>query len=193
MDKTYRNIRSLTIAALLTALIWLLTFTPLGFTIPFFGISMTFVHIPMIVGILAEGLGVGTLLGGMFGLASLTKNLLQPTSIYSPMLQNPLVSVLPRLLIAPISYCILLMLRKLFPGKRKLQYTITAICAALTNTILTLSAFSLSYALNSGVINEKISIASIWALAANCPIEAFSAAVVGVAVMTALDKVYKKA
>ena len=32
-----------------------LTISPIGFTLPFFGISMTFNHIPMIIGTLMEG------------------------------------------------------------------------------------------------------------------------------------------
>lgn len=190
-SSSFARIRKLTVTALLTAIIWLLTFTPIGFTIPFFGLGMTFVHIPMIVGTMMEGLGVGTVLGGMFGLASLFKNTTQPASIYSPMLQNPLISVLPRLLIAPMCYLVLLLSRRLFPGKRKLQYTIAAVSGALFNTLFTLSAFSINLALNPGAA-EGATYASIWALTANCPIECVSAALVSVAVMTALDKIYKR-
>ena len=61
---THAQVRRLTVCAMLTAIIWLLTVSPIGFTLPFFGISMTFNHIPMIIGTLMEGLGVGCVLAG---------------------------------------------------------------------------------------------------------------------------------
>lgn len=187
MDK---KVRDLTVTSLLAALIWFLTFTPLGFTVPFFGISMTFVHIPVIIGTLAAGLECGTALGGMFGLASLVKNLMSPTSIYSYMLQNPLVSVAPRLLIAPAIFYARKGLLKLFPN---IDYNLlTGICAvtgAVTNTVCTLTAFSLAAYINPGYGANTL---AIWALSANCPIECVSAAVVSIAVMAALNKVYRR-
>ena len=68
---SHAQVRRLTVCAMLTAIIWLLTISPIGFTLPFFGISMTFNHIPMIIGTLMEGLGVGCVLGAMFGLSSM--------------------------------------------------------------------------------------------------------------------------
>ena len=76
---THAQVRRLTVCAMLTAIIWLLTVSPIGFTLPFFGISMTFNHIPMIIGTLMEGLGVGCVLAAMFGLSSLYTAFARPT------------------------------------------------------------------------------------------------------------------
>ena len=112
---THAQVRRLTVCAMLTAIIWLLTVSPIGFTLPFFGISMTFNHIPMIIGTLMEGLGVGCVLAAMFGLSSLYTAFARPT-YYSPLFQNPLVSVLPRLLTAPVTYFVYKGVKKLCPG-----------------------------------------------------------------------------
>lgn len=191
MRTTHARVRRLTVAAMLTAVIIVLTVTPIGFTLPFFGISMTFVHIPMILGAVMEGPGTGTLLGAVFGLTSFWKNLNQPTSVYSYMFQNPLVSVLPRVLIGPCLWGVILLLRKALPGKKKLQYAISGAVGALLNTVLTLTALTICNALSGGAY-EGVSALSIWMLSANAPIEMISAAIVTTAVMTALSKVYRK-
>ena len=193
------KIRKLTIAAMLTAITWLMALTPyFGFTLPFFGVGMTFVHIPLIIGLLSEGLSIGTVLGGMFGLTSLFNALTRPTSIYSYMFQNPLVSVLPRLLIAPVLYVVRKAAEALFPKKRKLRYVIVAAFGALTNTVLTLTALTLAHMLSPidpaavGMAQSPAtSVAAIWALAANVPFEIASAVIITVPVMAALDKINK--
>lgn len=185
------KIRKMTVCAMLTALIWLLTFTPIGFTIPFFGISMTFVHIPAIIGAMMEGFSGGLLLSFMFGLASFVKNLISPTSIYSYMLQNPLVSILPRLLVGPAVYGAHILIKRCLPGKNTLRWAVCGVVGALTNTVCTLTAFTLCAKLG-GEAFSAVTTTSVWALAANCPIECLSAAVLGVAVMSALSRVYKQ-
>lgn len=192
VNALHAKIRKLVVAAMMTAIIWMLTITPIGFTIPFFGISMTFVHIPMIIGTLMEGLGVGTVLGGMFGLTSLFNAFTRPSSIYSPLFQNPLVSVLPRLLIAPATWGVYCLLKRLLPGKDKTQYAIAGACGALFNTLFTLTALTVSNAVHP-MASQGVSVFSIWALSINAPFEAASAGLIAVAVMTALRKVYKTA
>lgn len=183
------RIRKLTVSALLTAVIWLMASTPyFGFTLPFFGVGMTFVHIPMIIGTLMEGLWVGTLLSGMFGLTSLVNAYLRPTSVYAPMFQNPLVSVLPRLLIGPALYGVMLIVRKLLPNRRRAQYAVVSVSGALLNTLLTLSAMTAMQFLNPGItgVGSGVTVAGIWALAANAPFECASALIVCVSLMAAL-------
>ena len=77
---SHAQVRRLTVCAMLTAIIWLLTISPIGFTLPFFGISMTFNHIPMIIGTLMEGLGVGCVLVGDSASAACTRRLLAPAT-----------------------------------------------------------------------------------------------------------------
>ncbi|MEI3130221.1 MAG: ECF transporter S component [Oscillospiraceae bacterium] len=60
----------LAICAMLSAIILLLAFTPLGLIdLPL--IKATILHVPVIIGAVLLGWRKGTLLGGVFGLASL--------------------------------------------------------------------------------------------------------------------------
>ena len=94
MNKT----KKLTVVGLLASLTIVLGLTPLGY-IPFGVIRVTTLHIPTIIGAIVAGPFIGGLVGLSFGLFSLFQNLTAPTSILSFMFVNPLVSVLPRVLI----------------------------------------------------------------------------------------------
>lgn len=189
---THAQVRRLTVCAMLTAIIWLLTVSPMGFTLPFFGISMTFNHIPMIIGTLMEGLGVGCVLAAMFGLSSLYTAFARPT-YYSPLFQNPLVSVLPRLLTAPVTYFVYKGVKKLCPGKPVIAWGAAAIAGTLANTLFTLGAMALYVRVNPGALGlepEAVggAVAVIWGLSINSPFECISSVILSTAVMGALSR-----
>ncbi len=192
---THAQVRKLTICAMLTAMIWFLTISPIGFTLPFFGISMTFNHIPMIIGTLMEGLGVGCVLGAMFGLSSLYSAFTTP-SYYSPMFINPLISVLPRILTAPVTYFVYKGVSKLCPKKPVLAWSAAAIAGTLANTLFVLGSMSIYVSINPSVLGLDASgvpgaVAVIWGLSANSPFECFSSVVISAAVMGALKRYNK--
>lgn len=189
---THAQVRRLTVCAMLTAIIWLLTVSPVGFTLPFFGISMTFNHIPMIVGTLMEGLGVGMVLAAMFGLSSMYTAFARPT-YYSPLFQNPLVSVLPRLFTAPITYFVYRGVKKICPGKPALAWGAAAIAGTLANTLFTLAAMSIYIKVNPGALGLDQAavggaVAVIWGLSVNSPFECVSSVIISTAVMGALSR-----
>ncbi len=189
---THAQVRRLTVCAMLTAIIWLLTVSPIGFTLPFFGISMTFNHIPMIIGTLMEGLGVGCVLAAMFGLSSLYTAFARPT-YYSPLFQNPLVSVLPRLLTAPVTYFVYKGVKKLCPGNPVIAWGAAAIAGTLANTLFTLGAMALYVRVNPGALGlepEAVggAVAVIWGLSINSPFECISSVILSTAVMGALSR-----
>lgn len=76
--------------------------TPLGF-IPIGPTRATIMHIPVIIGSIVEGPIVGALVGLIFGLFSIYQAITAPTPV-SFVFLNPLVSVLPRVLIGITSY-----------------------------------------------------------------------------------------
>ena len=82
-----RQVQSLAILAMFTAVIFLLTFTPLGL-IDLPVIKATVLHVPVIIGSILLGPRKGAFLGGMFGLASLMKNTWCPTGVPSEGQQN---------------------------------------------------------------------------------------------------------
>lgn len=96
------NVRKMSIISVLSAISIMLSMTPLGF-IPIGPTNATIMHIPVIIGAIIEGPVVGISVGLIFGLTSLIRNLTMPT-ITSFAFINPLVSVLPRVLIGIVAY-----------------------------------------------------------------------------------------
>lgn len=91
--------RDIAIAGVLSAIAVLLAVTRLGF-IPFFaGISITVMHVPVIIGAVLAGPVVGTLIGLIFGLSSMVLASVAPTGPGDAFFTDPIVSVLPRLFI----------------------------------------------------------------------------------------------
>lgn len=100
--KSSFNIRKMTIVGVLGAISAVLGMTPIGF-IPVGPTNATIMHIPVIIGAIVEGPIVGMLVGLIFGVFSLIRAITTPTVI-SPVFYNPLVSILPRVLIGLVSY-----------------------------------------------------------------------------------------
>ncbi|MDY2918619.1 MAG: ECF transporter S component [Anaerococcus sp.] len=93
--------RKLTLIAILGAIIVVMGLTPLGF-IPLGILSITTMHIPVIIGAVLEGPVVGGLVGLIFGLFSVFNAVTRPTPV-SFVFLNPIVSVVPRILIGVIT------------------------------------------------------------------------------------------
>ncbi|WP_297281728.1 ECF transporter S component [uncultured Anaerococcus sp.] len=100
-NKTLDNRKQVT-AAILGAITIVLGLTPLGL-IPLGIINATTMHIPVIIAAIVEGPLVGALVGLIFGLSSLANAFIRPTPI-SFVFYNPLISILPRVLIGITSY-----------------------------------------------------------------------------------------
>ncbi|NLX62133.1 MAG: ECF transporter S component [Tissierellia bacterium] len=80
----------------------LLGLTPLGF-IPIGPTRATIMHIPVIIGAIMEGPLVGASIGLIFGILSMFQAMSNPTPV-SFVFLNPLVSILPRVLIGIVSF-----------------------------------------------------------------------------------------
>ncbi|KPU42723.1 pantothenic acid transporter PanT [Oxobacter pfennigii] len=93
------NTRKLTTIALLGAIAAVMSLTPFGF-IQVGVIRITFMHIPVIVAAILEGPLAGAAVGLIFGVASLVSNLSTPLA---PVFLNPMVSIVPRILIGVLS------------------------------------------------------------------------------------------
>ncbi|MGD9605484.1 MAG: ECF transporter S component [Bacilli bacterium] len=101
--RTERNeqIRKMVLAAILVAIIILMTFVPqLGY-ITIGLVPITIIHIPVIVGGILLGRKYGLILGLVFGLGSMTRSFME-YSLYAPF-TNPLLSVLPRAFVGLIA------------------------------------------------------------------------------------------
>ncbi|WP_243279217.1 ECF transporter S component [Romboutsia sp. 1001713B170131_170501_G6] len=99
------NVRKMAIIGVLSAISIMMSMIPgIGY-IPIGPTNATIMHIPVIIGSIIEGPIVGATVGFIFGLTSLIKALTQPT-ITSFAFINPLVSILPRVLIGILAYYI---------------------------------------------------------------------------------------
>ncbi len=171
------RIRFLVITGALGALSIVLSMTPLGFIPWLSGASLTTMHIPVIIGAVVQGPLAGTIIGGIFGLFGLIRAAVAPTGPLDPLFVNPIVSVIPRLLIGPAAWAVWYALKR-FPLAALL---IAGAVGSLVNTILVLSALGALNALPWGVI---------WGIAvANGLPEAGAAALITLAVVAAWKRI----
>jgi len=126
--------RKIVITGVLSAISIFLGITRLGFIPWITGASLTIMHIPVIIGAVIEGPIVGLIIGLVFGIFSLIQAAVAPTGPTDVWFTNPLLSILPRLFIGPLSWLI-------YRGLKR--WKIPALIAAgiggsLTNTVLVL-------------------------------------------------------
>lgn len=124
---TTLNTRRIVVAGVLGAIAIVLGVTQWGF-IPVPNISgrATIMHIPAIIGAVLEGPVVGMLAGGIFGIFSMLQD---TTGLFS----NPIISVVPRLLIGPMAW---LAYRSLSNVNVDLAAAAAGVAGTLTNSIL---------------------------------------------------------
>lgn len=137
------NVRKMAIIGVLAAISIMLSMTPLGF-IPIGPTNATIMHIPVIIGAILEGPVVGIVVGFIFGAASLIRNLTMPT-ITSFALINPLVSVLPRVLIGIVAYYVYKLTMKISKNNAFVSGWITGVIGSLVNTIGVLGMIYILY------------------------------------------------
>jgi uncharacterized membrane protein len=132
--------RQLTMVGMLSGISIMLGLTGYGF-IPLPLAKATIMHIPVIVGTLVEGPLVGMLVGLIFGIFSVFQNMTTPSAL-SFAFMNPLVSVLPRVLIAVTTYYSY----KLMRGKDSIKIGVAAAIGSITNTFGVLTMVYILYA-----------------------------------------------
>lgn len=125
------TVRRIVITGVLAAIAIFLGATQLGFIpVPNLSGSATIMHVPAIIGGVLEGPIVGALVGGIFGLYSM----LQDTS---GLFKNPIVSVIPRILIGVAAYYTYAALKN---RNEYLALAMAGVVGTLTNTVLVVGA-----------------------------------------------------
>ncbi len=144
-----KAIRRMVITAMLGAITALLAFTPVGMImLPPPLPAVTLVHIPVIVAALVEGPWVGVPVGLIFGLCSFIRAWESGMVGLTLFFRNPLVSILPRLIIPLTAWAAYALWRKLVKksgAADKVGVGIAAVIGTLTNTVLCLGAIVLLY------------------------------------------------
>lgn len=184
--------------ALLSAIIVIMAFTPLGFLNvgPF---AITFITIPVIIGAITMGPTAGLFLGGMFGLMSFIQ-CFQGSLLGSVLLTiNPFLTffncMVPRLLMGWL--CGLLYRALNRSGKDSIAAVGTAsISGALMNTVFFMTSFILCFGNTEYVQNMQggmnVFAFLVGMVGVNGVVEAVSCAVIGTAVSKPLLKFIKK-
>jgi len=144
--------RRLAIIGMLGAVSIVLQLTPLGFIVlPFSPVRATIMHVPVIIAAIVEGPVAGILVGLIFGGFSMYNAAVSPVSPISFVFLDPLVSILPRLLIGVTSYYAYVTIKSALASRiSKKTAAVTAsgfaaVIGTLTNTIGVLSAIYLRH------------------------------------------------
>ena len=141
--------RRLVVTAMLVALILIMINTPIGLIIlPGTTIAITLIHIPVLIGLLSEGPLVGLILAFVFGAGTLLKGLTSPATPFDPLFINPLISIIPRLLIPIMAWGAYKLVKAVLPKKQSLEpiaWSASALVGSLTNTIFVLLSLFLIY------------------------------------------------
>ena len=133
--------RQIAVIGMLSAITMVLGSTGLGF-IPLPMAKATIMHIPVIIGAIIEGPVVGATIGLIFGLFSIFQNITSPTLLSFAFI-NPLVSVLPRILVGIMAYYSYRLFAK---RNTTLAVGFGAAIASLTNTFGVLTMIFVLYA-----------------------------------------------
>lgn len=143
--KRILDTRTIAVVGLLTAIMIVLGETPLGL-IPIGPIRATTLHIPVVIGAITYGPVVGGILGFFFGMISWIKQFTTPT-VMSFIFMNPLISVLPRIMIGIGTGLIYQALKRTI-GKKSLvaPISISAAAGSMINTGLVMGLIYLFYA-----------------------------------------------
>lgn len=185
------NTRQITTIGMLSAISIVLGVTGLGF-IPIPPVKATIMHIPVIIGAILEGPVVGAMVGLIFGIFSIVQAITTPTPV-SFIFLNPLVSVLPRILIALTSYYTYKAIKTNF---KVLNMSVAAAIGSLTNTcgvlgmiyLLYLEPYAKTLHLSTSAAQKGI----ITIGATNGIPEAIISTIITVSVVTAVNKIRRK-
>lgn len=126
------RIRKIVIAGVMGGISIFLGATRLGFIPYLTGVSLTIMHVPVIIGAVLEGPVVGAVIGFIFGIFSLLQAALTPAGV-DVVFINPLVSVLPRLFIGPVAW---LVFRSSENLKKSQIFIISGFIGVVVNTVL---------------------------------------------------------
>lgn len=190
--KNRKNVFQLTLVSMMVALLIIQTFIPIFGYIPLGPIDVTIVHITVILSAVLFGKKFGTLIGTIWGLLSMLRAFIQPTP-FNIVFLNPLVSILPRLLVGFISASVFQFFKDKF--SKGITYTLTAGIGSLMNTILVLGSIyiftSEAYANALGIPESALLGALGTIVATNGLIEIIAAIIILPILAIALEKFLK--
>ncbi len=181
MDRQERNYK-IALTGALGALTILFGFTRLGLIPWFSGASITILHVPVILATILGGFGVGEAVGFIFGLTSLVVSATSGTGLDVYFI-NPLVSVLPRLCIAPAVWLVYKGLNRI-KCPDMISSGVAAFIGTMVNSVLVLGALVIAKAITFEVL--------VAVVGGNSLLEAAAAIIICVAVQAVRNGVSKR-
>lgn len=179
------TVRKMTRIAMLAAIAVFMSLTPFGYIRLTPSLKVTFMHIPVIIAAITDGIAGGIVVGLIFGVSSLLNNL---STIFAPVFINPMVSIFPRIMIGIVSALVY---------KKTKSAALTAAAGTATNTILVLSMI---YVFAAGTFSHisKIAINSLGKVLTgialtNGTLEVITAVIVVTAIIKALERSKRQA
>jgi uncharacterized membrane protein len=142
--------------AILSALIIVMTFVPYLGYISYGALSITLIHIPVIIGACLLGVKAGAALGAVWGVSCIIKAITAPPSpLEGIIFRNPLIALIPRILMGIAAGLVMYAVQK---KSKVLGAVLASIAGCLTNTILVMGGIYLIYGEKYG---DALNISSI--------------------------------
>lgn len=179
----------ITVIGVLFAITIVLGVTGLGF-IPIPPFKTTIMHIPVIIGGIVEGPIVGAMIGLLFGVFSIFQAINTPSPV-SFIFMNPIVAILPRMLIGVTAYYGYKAIKTKY---KNVNIAVGAIIGSFTNTLGVLGLIYAIYMeayMNALHISYSLAVKSLLALVLNGFISAGAAVVITVPVVSAVRHLRK--
>ncbi|MEK3988582.1 ECF transporter S component [Robertmurraya sp. FSL R5-0851] len=140
-NKTFRMV----LLGMLSAIIIIQTTIPFLGYIPMGPLSLTIIQVTVITAAIVLGTKEGAIVGGIWGIITFIRAFVAPTSVIAPIVfTNPLVSILPRILIGVVAAYVF---HRLLSGKlnETVRMSVAGVLGSLTNTVLVLGFIYLFY------------------------------------------------
>lgn len=189
--------KELTLNAMLIAIIAIMAMIPqLGMISLAPGVTVTIMHIPVIVAGIVLGMKSALITGFAFGLSSLLVVLTRGGGPFDLLFLNPLVSILPRIIFGFVVAGLSVLLSKMMKGKLPfvLNATITAIISTVAHTFVVVTAAYFAIGVNNpafeGWPTNFIAYLGLF-FAVNMLFEIAVAVIIGVPVSVALKRIHR--
>ncbi len=187
------NTKRLTMMAIATAILLIQNFVPFLGNLPLPPLNPTIIHITVIVFTFLLGTRDGMMIGAIWGIIRMIRAFAMPASPLDPLIwTNPIIAVLPRLLIGLTVGVTYQWLQKRWPSTHSLR--ISAFLGSLTNTVFVMLFIYLfftediAYLMNIQMDNIVYGLLAI-VVTSGIP-EAIIAAIIAPIVVKPLKKIY---
>jgi uncharacterized membrane protein len=134
------RIYEITVISSFTALIIVMALVPMLGFIQIGAVAITIIHIPVLIGGIFGGRKVSVSLGLAFGILSLIVALTRPTGPIDLLFQNPMISVVPRVLFGLGMYELYRLFTKLFRNNEYISIPVAMVVGTLLHSVLVLTS-----------------------------------------------------